>query len=142
MKTKKGEWSVTGLVMGILLLSLCVIGFRMFMTDINSEYELNDQSNISKYDQSENISTLSQNIRDSISANPDPSFVDIIGIYFTAGVNSLKLAGSSVNNFIGLSGQASADFPVVQEFFDVLVTMILIIVFLGVVVAAIVKWRT
>lgn len=131
------------------MIGLCFIGFFMavfglWMADANSTYGVTyDNDSIEIYNQLDEMSELSKDIEEGSEIEEKSGVLDIIGGYFTDAYNVLKLTKTSFNVFDTMSNKAidDANLGAAGEHLRVTISAaLLILIVLGVIIAAILKW--
>lgn len=152
IKNKKGiEYSITGLLIGAVLIGLFASMFGLFVGELANDYDVNAKGvNFSRYDTytgngingSFNSNEL-EKITNATTITQTSGFIDVIGGYFTSGYSALKTSAAGVKT-VGemIKTTASEDVPAISFISQYMVAIIFIIVFVGIFIAALLKWRT
>lgn len=152
MKTKLNVGILTALVIGLILISMIAVGFSMVITDLESQENISTNVSFGDYSYTDTIKgNTAELVKNSTDIQQDSDWLDIVGGFFTQGFAALKTSLSSVNILYdgsnggtGLIQDATNELPTLGKagwFVNNFGSMILIIIFLGVVVAAILKWK-
>ena len=135
---------VTEFMIGIIFVGFIITAFGLFMSDLNDNYGLTNynESDIAVYNQLEEMKVIVEEIEEQ-SDIKEKNIVDIIGGYFTDAYNILRLTKSSYNLFDTMSTEAieHANLGEAGQYLRVAIsTAVLILIIVGVMIAAIVKW--
>lgn len=143
MKKLKFEFSVTGLLIGLILTGMFAFIFANMATELTTEYNLAAENNtLSQYNNFDSIKTHTQDIEVSVTAKGDADNVaDIIGGFFSGGWAALKTAFESFDLYKDMMDQASADIPALAFISNYLTLIILVGLFIGVGITVLVKMR-
>ena len=131
-------------IVGIIFISFIITVVSLWMTEMNDNYGVayND-SNLEEYNQLNSMSNLSKELRDSSNIQERAGIIDIIGSYITGGYNALKLTATSYNTYERMSNQALQDANLGEtgDYLRIsIAAALIIIIFLGILIAAILKW--
>jgi len=140
-RAAKFSFTATGFVIGVILISLFATSFAVFTADLEDTYNITGDTSFSKYNSTQEILNQTKALRDSTEIKPDDNWLDVIGGYFTRGAGALKIAFSSFGMFEDVISDSSEDFEFMGFFADYFIAIILTGIFLGVIVAAYVKWK-
>jgi len=140
------KFTLSGLAIGVVLIALIATTFATVSTDIREEYNLTDKDNIGDYGNKnssiyDEIRNTTEEIRDATDISQEDSWLDVIGGYFSAGYSALKTSAKSFKWVNMLMDEASEDVPEFKIFQSFLIYIILIGLFIGVVIAVLVKMR-
>jgi len=139
---KKGyQFSVTGFVIALVVIAMLASTLALFMGTMGSEYGISGNSSLESYNKISNISDDVNTLQEKTTIQPEDGFFDIIGAYFTYGYSALKTSLKSVDVFRVLIQEASMDIPVLGHINLFITTIILVILFIGVIVSVLVKMR-
>ena len=155
MKTKLNLGILTMIVIGVLVMSIVVMGFSMLITDLGTHYNTSDEvanltASIEQFNYTSSLKNKTFDVKDQTDVQQREGFFDIIGGYFGQGYAALKDALTSVKVIFGsgsnegLLQKAVNEAPVLQPaglLVNNLGAIIMIIVTLGVMVASILKWK-
>ena len=136
-------FSLSGFIIGMIVISMASVGLALFLTELQDEYSVEGNSSLSKYNISQELKDESENIRDATDIDQQEGWLDVIGGFFSSGFSALKVGGKSVDLFVGNDGlldQATEDVEILQLFKDNIITIILIGIFVGVFLTVLVKW--
>lgn len=139
-------------ILGILVVGLFITVFAIAMSEIalDSEYNV-DSANFSSYEKIEKLNNNSQKIRDRIKdVQADRNAFDIVGQLFGGAYDSVEITYDSFEVGIDMADDAfggvnDSGVPLGNAggvFSVFLVTAIVFILFVGIVLAILLKWRT
>lgn len=143
---------LTMFILGILVVGLFITVFAIAMSEIalDSEYNV-DSANFSSYEKIEKLNNNSQKIRDRIKdVQADRNAFDIVGQLFGGAYDSVEITYDSFEVGIDMADDAfggvnDSGVPLGNAggvFSVFLVTAIVFILFVGIVLAILLKWRT
>jgi hypothetical protein len=135
-------------------ISIFIIGLIAFMMILAGSLaplivEMNDYNptgNTSKLDSYNKMSELSQQAQEiknqSLSLKSEQGIADIVGRFFSGGYQALKTTTKSFDVFQSVSEQAIDDSGIDNAgiFKNGLMTIVIIAIFLGIIISAVVKW--
>ena len=135
---------LTEFMIGIIFVSFILTTMGLWMAEQNSNYGVvyND-SDMATYNQLNEMSSISQDLRDSSDIQEKAGVIDIIGSYITGGYNALKLTATSYNTYDTMSNKAIDDANLGATGNNLRIAIssaLIVIIFLGVLIAAILKW--
>lgn len=139
----KFNFTLTGFILGMLIISMLSLSLALIISDIETEYSLSSNLSFGKYNVTSELRERSQQIRNATDIKQSTNWIDVVGGFFGAGWETIKLAGKSVDLFVGSGGlmdQATQDVPILSFFKDNIITFILIAIFIGVFISALLKW--
>jgi len=137
----KAEISLTGFVVALVVISMMGSIFALFIVNGETEYGMTGSSTFQKYNQSTILIDDAQAIRNSTDFTQKTSALDIIGGYFSSGYTALKITTSSFSLFDSVITDAETDIPYLHYITGYLVALIIILIFVGVIIAVLVKMR-
>lgn len=138
----KYEFTISGFIISLLIISMVTVGMAMFLTELQTDYAIPGNSSLSAYDFQNDVSNITQDVRNQIdSNNTNNNLLDLVGAFFGQGLAAVKVTFKSFGLFSSITNQASQDLPILSYFTNQLSLIVLIAIVLGVVVAALVKWR-
>ena len=135
---------LTGFLISMIIIGLISGLATYYLTGLNVSYELsNNNRTLENYTKSTNeIITLSEQIKNSTSIDASSSWVDILGGYFSAGYKSLKLSFVSFSTFENLatiSLEKSNLAGVSGIIKSAIFAIVIILFFVGIIIAILVK---
>lgn len=133
------EFTITGFVIGLILVSMTAAALGTFMSKLQEEYDYSGDNTLLKYNQTSKIVADAEEIRDATDIEQQSGVLDVIGGFFTSGYAALKVAFGSFDLFSDLMTDATEDVEALSFFSSYLIAIILIGIFLGVAVAVLVK---
>lgn len=139
---------ISELIVGLILVSVIVIGFILFMADLNNTYGVPstfDNETLQSYNKLNEIAAFSMEIKNQTEDVQQKSgALDVLGDFFSAGFKVLRLTGKSVDTVSTVIDEGTQDvelgaFGVTLK--SALIAITIIILFLGILVSALVKWN-
>lgn len=141
MNKKAYNVSLTGFVVGFILVAMLATTFAIFSTSIQEEYSIEGDHSLGNYNDTNLILTYTEDIRDSTQIDQDQGVLDVIGAYFRNGYTAIQVTMQSFGLFENLMTDASQDLTFMQQFHfkEYLVATLLIMLFIGIVISVLVK---
>ncbi len=140
---KKGELSLSGFIIALVLIAMFATVFAVFSSGMEGEYGVTGESSLAKYNVTSSIIDDSKDIRDATKIQQQEGILDVIGGYFSAGYSALKISLGSFSLFEDMMDDASEDMDFMEryKFKDFLITIFIILIFVGIIIAVLVKMR-
>ena len=131
----------TYLIFGVIMMSLIVSGFGIVISDLTSEYDVAyDESSIEVYNKMNDTISLTEDIEAKVNdQTTNTGVVDLVGQFIGRTVDSLKLTISALVSAKAMTDQAADDVGMPVNFKLGLSAMLVIFLFLGVIVSAMIK---
>jgi len=131
----------TYLIFGVIMMSLIVSGFGIVISDLTSEYDVAyDESSIEVYNKMNDTISLTEDIETKVNdQTTNTGVVDLVGQFIGRTVDSLKLTVSALVSAKAMTDQAADDVGMPVNFKLGLSAMLVIFLFLGVIVSAMIK---
>ena len=131
----------TYLIFGVIMMSLIVSGFGIVISDLISEYDVAyDESSIEVYNKMNDTISLTEDIEAKVNdQTTNTGVVDLVGQFIGRTVDSLKLTVSALVSAKAMTDQAADDVGMPVNFKLGLSAMLVIFLFLGVIVSAMIK---
>jgi hypothetical protein len=144
---------LTGFLIGFILITLAASVFGLYLSNVSKGYSNTtntyQSSSLSKYSEKmDNITSDAERIRDSTNVDAKTSWTDILGGYFGAAYRTVRISFNSFGLFNQMADDSMDDLAgdnlsnVLSPFKAALYTILLILVFVGIFVAIMVKWDT
>ena len=139
---------LTAFIISILLVSLCVGIFSLFIGEMNDGYgesEGMSQQDLAVFNKFSEITETTKEIQETVGTNVDDNVFDVIGNYFKAGWSSLQLSKETIDVVAGPDGiiDASINQSNLGEGGDLIgntmITMVLVVLIIGVIVSVLLK---
>jgi len=136
---------ISGFLVGLGLMSLIVGIFIINLGAFTSEYDVNyDNSSLETYEKLESLNKDAEEIRNStVNINTqDLSFKDVVGGYFTSGYNAMLLSVKGIDTFSSVYEQGLNDANLGESTIYLrayLFYALIIIIFIGIIISAIIK---
>lgn len=140
---------VSGFMIGMIWVGFFILIFGTFLATISSNYEVDQQNTDTKlysaFDKMNTLTNLTENLRDESNIDEKEGAIDIIGGYFSGGYRVLKATGSSIDIFLDMLTSSFNDgevnFVGLAAFQQAIFLSVIIIIFVGIIISAIMKWR-
>ena len=131
----------TYLIFGVIMMSLIVSGFGIVISDLTSEYDVAyDESSIEVYNKMNDTISLTEDIETKVNdQTTNTGVIDLVGQFIGRTVDSLKLTVSALVSAKAMTDQAADDVGMPVNFKLGLSAMLVIFLFLGVIVSAMIK---
>jgi len=141
MKQAKINATLTGFIIGMILVAMFGSIFALLMSQMSSEYSIDVNGSFEKYENyTQELVNHSNEIRDATDISQQEGILDVIGGYFSAGYSAIKTAITSFDLFDTMMDDASSDFEELSFIKTYIVMIITILLFVGVIIAVLVKW--
>lgn len=140
---KKAELSLSGFLVSLIIIAMFATVFTVFITGLEEEYGVTGEHSLAKYNVTAAIIEDTEEIRDATKIEQQEGLLDVIGGYFSAGYSALKISLSSFGLFEEMMDDAAEDIEFMEKFKfkDFLIAIVLILIFVGVIIAVLVKMR-
>ena len=140
------EFTITGFIIALLAMSLIASAFGIFIVQLDDTYDIQGNDTLSKYDFTEEIRNNTQSIRNATDIAPKTGILDVVGGYFSSGFAAMKTSWASFELFDTMMNDpeyVSGDLEFISKFKinTFLFLFVVIGLFIGVAIAALVKWR-
>lgn len=135
---------LTTFLMGLIVISMLAAGITFFMADVSTSYSKTfDNSSLLTYNQLENLSSSAQSLEMSVKNDEKDrsGIADLLGDFFNKGYETMKLVGKSWSIFDTMLNNGLDEVPagrMTNILKTGLVSMVLIFIFLGVIISAVV----
>lgn len=136
----KFEFTVTGFVIALVLVGMFAFSFSYFTSELETEFSTVDNTTFSNYNNFAKINESAEEIRDATDIDQTSGALDVIGQYFTSGYSALKISLNSIGLFNDLTKQVAEDIPEFSIFRNYLTLIVIIALFLGIGISALLKW--
>lgn len=137
---------ISTFIIGLLLISLFVGVFMNFFSELNDKYTPAVDYNSSDWEQYNQLTVLKADtltIKEKTeNIKQKTGVLDVIGAYFSSAYDSVKLTINSITSFESIMDVAIEDAGLGENtpiFKDVLVTIVLVLIIIGVLLSAIMK---
>jgi len=133
---------ISSFIIGMVLVGLAVAVMGQFMGDVvdNSSdiYNKSQYGENSTFYQLKNLTNTAEETEDKLDIE-QPSATDIIGGYFTGGYKALQITTKSISVFQSLLNEVVRTFGLGEHFKIALMTIVIILIFVGVIIRQITK---
>lgn len=137
------KYTMTSFIIGMIFVSLVAAGLGVFMSSMNDTYTRSDynETDLETFDKMKELSNLSEQMRDETKIKTDSGVLDVIGSYFKSAYQALRTSASSVSLFTSMANDAGEESGIhnVRIITTALITVVLIALFVGVLISAMVK---
>lgn len=144
MGEQKMSYKASDIIISLTFLSFFMITFGLFMQSMSDRYGVEyDNETLDAYNQLDAMGSLAEEIEVGSEIEEKTGVLDVIGSYFTDAYNVLKLTKASFNTLDTMTNTAiaQANLGVIGEYLrKAISTAILIVVVLGIIISAIMKW--
>ena len=128
----------------LIIVGLISVGFALLFTDLADKYSLDyDNQSLETYNQLNDIQTQTEAIQGNVSSLEEKTGVlDVVGSWFSNGYKVLLLTKGSYDTFDTMSNKAidEANLGVFGSYLKIAIGgMILIMIFIGVIMSALIK---
>jgi hypothetical protein len=136
---------IIGLAFVSLIIGIIILNLSSLIT-IYGAPDSYDNDSLSVYNKMSDLSAKTEKIRNSSNSisSQDLKFKDIVGGFFTSGYSAVIVSLESVDIFTTMSGNAVKDSNMGQSgslIYNFLVIAILITIFVGILISALIKQR-
>jgi hypothetical protein len=139
---KKAEISMTGFIVALILIAMFAGIFGTFVSQMNAEYGKEGNNTFTKYEAyTAEINETTERIKASTNINQTTGLTDIIGGFFSAGFAALKTSVTSINLFDSMMDDAASDVEPFAYFKVYIIMIIIVIIFVGIIISALLKYR-
>lgn len=136
------DWTLTGFVVALIMVVMFSGMFVVFAAALQTSMGLSGNITLDKYNRTAEIMSYTEKVRNSTDVHQETGVLDVIGGYFSSGYTALKLGAKSFDIFDSMMNDAADDIEGFDFFRGMLTAIVLIGLFMGVLVAAIIKWKT
>lgn len=127
----------------MLIISLGASIFGLYLGGLNSNYEISENTNLSSYNKLTELSNEVESIRNETeSIETKSGILDIIGDYMSSAFQTLKLSAQSISAFEDIALESSKDANLGssgQAIRTTIIAIVLVMIFLGVIISALLK---
>jgi hypothetical protein len=140
---KKGtfQFSVTGVFIVLVLVSMVAMASTQMIADLSVNYGVPNLNNTEQFTTVTELNEQADNMRNAINFNKSSSWLDVIGGYFSAGIEAGKMSLSSVSLLSSDMDTVTDNFQEVNSLKAYVILIVIFGVVIGVIVAAMIKWR-
>jgi hypothetical protein len=139
---------MTTFIIAMVVVGLFVSVFMNFFSELNDQYVTEVEYNSTDWERYNQLSQLKSDAKAIQSQTDDISeesgVLDVIGSYFSSAYNAFKITRNSYNSFEVIADTAVEDANLgenAETFRTTLITIVLIIIFVGIVLSALLKFR-
>lgn len=138
---------ITSFMYALILISVIAVGFSLYFVGLADGYNLDyDNTSLEAFNQLDAMNDKAEEIKGGVNDIKEKTgILDIIGGYFSSAYKVLLLTKGSYDTFDTMSNEAieQANLGEYGKYLKLAIgAMILIFVFVGVILAYIVKWET
>lgn len=135
---------MTTFIIGVILAVLFMTSFGLIMADVNSRYAPTtyNESDMETFQKMEEIQNLTSSVKSRVeNQTTDRGLVDVIGNFIADGKDTLLLAASSYGLFEDMADEGLEHVNAPRVFNVAFGSILLVLIFLGVILAAILGRR-
>ena len=144
MNKTKYEFSITGFLIAILLISMMAGVFGVFISSLEEEYSFSSElsGEFNAFNKSSQITQNIEELEAKTKIKPQTGIVDIIGGFFSSGYSALQITFNSFGLFTDITESASNTDIMGLSYFKVyLINIVLIGLIVGVIISVLLKMR-
>jgi len=146
MNTANFEFKLSGFVIALIVISLLASSMGIFITGMQTEYDVQGNHSLSNYNKTGELSANIQEIRDETNIDPKEGWIDIIGGYLQQGYAAVKISKDSFDLFSDMTNAkdgigSEATFISYFNLNTFLYLIIMVGIFIGVFISILVKMR-
>lgn len=133
---------ITGFIIALVLVSFFAGVSGIYLSEISNNYNGTYSDQLNDYNELNSIKSDVDTIEENTNIQQESGVIDIIGGYFSAGYNALKLTANSFNIFDRMKNEAIQDAQLgeVGGMINVtIVTIVLVLIIIGIIIASVVK---
>ena len=139
------EIKISTFIVGMIFASIIVVFFGVFMSEVSNSYSLTyDNTTFSSYNKLSEIANTTKKIRDTEeNIREKGGVLDIIGGYVSDAYNTLKVSKESISAFESMTnaGINKLNLGISGDSLKIAITTsILILIVVGVILSALLKW--
>lgn len=137
---------ISDLIIGLIIISLLVALLTLVIAGYNESYpkEDYDSNTLESYNKLENLTSHAEQIKSDVGGiKQDRGVFDILGGFFISAYNSILLTASSIDTFDEMANSAARDLNLGKVGFylkTAFVSIIIVLIFVGVIMSAMTKW--
>jgi len=134
----------TSLIYAIVISSLVMSVFGLFISDVTSNYGLDyNNSDVELYNKLSSVQETAEALHTKINdTNQDTSLIDVVGGWITRAVDSIKLTFQSLSASNEMVETATRQIGLPQQFYTAITVLLLVFLVLGVIIRIMVKTPT
>lgn len=138
-------FQISTFLISIVIVGALVTSMMLVVADGVNKYDVQNYNStkLSSFDKLDAINNISQDLQERSNVSSNSGVFDIIGDIFNQGYQSIRLTGASFGAFVSMAGTAGEEYdagPVGDTIRNAIITIVLIIVFIGIFMAIILKW--
>lgn len=134
---KRGGIKISTFMLSMLVMSLFVVAFSSFFSEIGEKYGVSydneSQTSVQAYDKFSEIQNTTSRINQTLFETETGSVTDLLGGFLGAGFNVLKLTGQSVSAFGGMVQSAGSELDLPISFTSIIMTIIALLVIFAII---------
>lgn len=140
-----GNPKITGFIIALVLVGLFTAIYGLTIAEFNNNYDIdNSNINLTAYNQLNSLSEKAEEVQEKTNIEEKSGVLDIIGSYIGGAYDALYITAESFNIFNKMSEQAfiDADLGAGGTYLKTaLYTIVIVLIFVGVFLAALMKWK-
>ena len=134
---------MTDFIIGVILAAMFMTAFGLILSDASTSYGIiYSESDMATFDKMQEIQNLTEEIKDEVgNQTTDRSLYDVVGGFFSDAKNTLMLSAKSFTMFESMTSEGMRHMEVPAFFKTVLWAIVIVLLFIGVILAAILGRR-
>ena len=134
---------ISTLLVGIIVIGLIITAFMSFIGNLNEEYETNiNESELETFRQIDAIYNISKDAKEQTeNIKENPNLLDKISSFLNSGWIALKTTMASFDVVNSMTDDVVTKTGVSRNYVNAFNTIMIILIIIGVLIAAILKWR-
>lgn len=137
------RYTITSFILSLILVSLVVTGFGLFIADMNTGYERSDSKivELESLQKLDELSEMSAGLQQETELSVESGITDIIGGYFMNAYQSLRTSLASISLFTSMTNELGEKSGIkhINLIMTALISSVLVIIFIGIFISAMVK---
>jgi len=140
---KKAEFTLSGFIIALIVIAMIATTYGLFMGGMTAEYgNAGANDTFDKYSAyTAELVNSTEHIKAATDITQQEGLLDIVGGYFSAGYAAIKTSITSFSLFDSMLNDAAEDIPYFVLFKTYLWLIFAIALFVGVIIAVLVKMR-
>lgn len=140
---KKGETTIPGLIIGLLLFSVVILGMISFQTDLfnNNNVESNLSNKLSSLDYVNATFENTKGVQEKIAEASETNSTDYLGLLSYMTFQGVLISFKSLGSYIVLISSLPASELHIPVYVSTVIITILLVAFVFLIASAIMRWR-
>ena len=138
---------LSGFIIALIMVSCCMTVFSIFIVNTATYFHAApvDNSTLAQFNKLQNLTSQAQALEEQTTPNKEKNILTVFyDIFFEDGLRTLKTSLTSMGVFREMTNSAVSNLPLGesgQVIKSALITIMIILIILGVVVSALLKWE-